>query len=181
MPSLTDVLVSVLFFLGNLFVAIVQAIAVVIRDARRAAPREARDNIDFASDDDDDDLLPPLRRLMAPPANLPLIRELDGNSTVRWYTVFVGRRVGVFNSWYVTSTCNWSTLSDCCIRPEVQRLTSGVPGNTQCRYASAAAASAAFNDALIRGAVQQVDVDGEPMVFQPAPVHTQEWNLLDIN
>ncbi|TDL14509.1 hypothetical protein BD410DRAFT_845969 [Rickenella mellea] len=57
----------------------------------------------------------------------------------RWYVVYVGRRVGVFNEW-----------------ADVADSTSGVPGNSQRRFASQADAIASFRSAHARGYVRHV-------------------------
>ncbi|KAH8111808.1 hypothetical protein DFH11DRAFT_1546399 [Phellopilus nigrolimitatus] len=64
----------------------------------------------------------------------------DCDMGVRWYVVFKGYEVGVFD--------DWST---------VQGLTSGVPGGSQRRYGTRAEATRAYNEALVRGEVVRVE------------------------
>ncbi|KAH8103712.1 hypothetical protein DFH11DRAFT_1551696 [Phellopilus nigrolimitatus] len=64
----------------------------------------------------------------------------DCNAGTRWYCVFVGREVGIYNSW-----------------DEVVTHTTGVPGQSQRRYASQAEATQSFNLALASGRVRRID------------------------
>ncbi|KAH8111696.1 hypothetical protein DFH11DRAFT_1546296 [Phellopilus nigrolimitatus] len=64
----------------------------------------------------------------------------DCNAGTRWYCVFVGREVGIYNSW-----------------DEVVTHTTGVPGQSQRRYASQAEATRSFNLALASGRVRRID------------------------
>ncbi|TDL18309.1 hypothetical protein BD410DRAFT_842930 [Rickenella mellea] len=59
----------------------------------------------------------------------------------RWYVIYVGSRVGVFNEW-----------------SDVAAATSGIPGNSHRRFGTQAEAEASFRNALARRSVRWVPV-----------------------
>ena len=99
--------------------------------------------------------------------------SFDCARATRWYVVFVGKKVGVFDDWFVCTAASCRSVVTLCLhRSEVQNATIGVPGNCQRQYANALAAVAAFNVALASGTVRRVDVDGEDISVQPFVVRT---------
>lgn len=78
----------------------------------------------------------------------------------RWYVVFRGRNVGVFDNqsvFYLVSVQR--SLTSCYVRYEVDDATLGVPGQSQRRFRTREAADEAYSQALQRGNVHVVDVD----------------------
>ncbi|TDL13705.1 hypothetical protein BD410DRAFT_810323, partial [Rickenella mellea] len=76
------------------------------------------------------------------PANaysIPVHYAIARNLGERWYVVYVGNRVGVFNDW-----------------GDVADATSGVSGNSQRRFGSQLEAIQAFQNAYDRGHVRLV-------------------------
>ncbi|KLO05065.1 hypothetical protein SCHPADRAFT_947206 [Schizopora paradoxa] len=94
-----------------------------------------------------------------PPTSAPPPSQVEHPATSppeasdRVYVVFVGTEVGVFT--------DWST---------VVRYTSGVPGQTQRRYSTMAAAVHAFNEAVARGEVRRIRTTADTAPIQPLPV-----------
>jgi hypothetical protein len=79
------------------------------------------------------------------------------DNAVRWYTVTAGRRIGVFNQWYVACPRRVSTILIYFTRATVAPLVVSVSGACFSRYPSRAAAEAAFSLALGNHTVRLIE------------------------
>lgn len=86
-------------------------------------------------------------------------------SAKRWYTVFVGSRVGVFANWYVHLVVLQIT-PELTLYPRAiaNSFTSGVPGNSALGYSSRGAAESAFETARAYRSVKVVLPNGQAVV-----------------
>jgi hypothetical protein len=83
--------------------------------------------------------------------DLPKIKASE-----RWYTVSVGRQVGVFHDWYVAIELYINVLTGLVTRHSVLPLVTGVSGACYQRHTSQKAAEEAFTAAKKIGAVAVV-------------------------
>ncbi|TDL14828.1 hypothetical protein BD410DRAFT_845705 [Rickenella mellea] len=87
----------------------------------------------------------------ANPYPFPLHYATPRHLGERWYVVYVGNRVGVFNEW-----------------SDVAAATSGVSGNSQRRFGTQAEAVASFDNALSRRSVRVVPAVQPNLTEDPA-------------
>ena len=182
LPSFSDVLVALVFFSGTILVMAIESFITALLDFNNTwslpsrvqtppTPESVAHKTEADSISAEEEDPPSSLAHMDPPHSSGT--SFDCTRATRWYVVFVGKKVGVFNDWFICTAASCRSVVTLHLhRSEVQNATIGVPGNCQCRYANASVAVAAFNAALASGTVCRVDVDGKDISVQPFVVHT---------
>ena len=102
-PLLPDIFIAILFFLGSLLSTTTQALISALADISAARGRNAIATglATEASSSSSHDLatVSPNGEEQMPGCHPSPGESIDCNKATRWYAIFVGKRVGVFNNW----------------------------------------------------------------------------------